>query len=485
MGATIGNSGLLKSTKKPLPSEGYDIKPDPWDTSECRNLSCEDAHGGVCSGKDMCYCRLSDDTLYFEDWSNNEKNLMCILKGFEMVSGLKINFNKSKALIGKWWWRYRVDHDALWCRVVRIFYGADGGMGGREWARSVSRGVWGDIIKVGDGLVRLGIKFSSSFHRKVEDVAGRWVDGEWKWVWGWTREPGRRGEGELEELESTLHNIIIDSSCRDTWKWSLAENGIFSVRVLSTLVDEKNLDNGGDRKTTLLNKIVSKKIIVFVWRALCRRLSVRVELDKKGIDIPNILCPMCDETMETIDHALVLCNKSMRILLIQKLGRVLFSPNRQLFGDTIQLENVVSTISQEYLLEFTSEYGIPEDLHSELPGSEDMIMDFLEGKDGCHLANDWGRTRSGRSSVEYKPNGFVRPNPQPKPVQGKDWDSVSCVIVETATTTKVIQEPVLEKEVAAMGPPVNKRRRQRGTDEVEANAPPKVLRKDHATSHPV
>ncbi|GKF40718.1 hypothetical protein Tco_0124060 [Tanacetum coccineum] len=54
--------------------------------------------------------------------------------------------------------------------------------------------------------------------------------------------------------------------------------------------------------------------------------------------------------------------------------------------DTIQLENVVSTISQEYLLEFTPEYGIPEDLHPELPGLEDTIVDFSEGKVGIHLS---------------------------------------------------------------------------------------------------
>ncbi|GKA80812.1 hypothetical protein Tco_0787504 [Tanacetum coccineum] len=48
--------------------------------------------------------------------------------------------------------------------------------------------------------------------------------------------------------------------------------------------------------------------------------------------------------------------------------------------DTIQLEDAVSTISGECLLEFTSEYGIPEDLHPELPGPEDTIMDFPEGK---------------------------------------------------------------------------------------------------------
>ncbi|GKD05139.1 hypothetical protein Tco_1180113, partial [Tanacetum coccineum] len=48
--------------------------------------------------------------------------------------------------------------------------------------------------------------------------------------------------------------------------------------------------------------------------------------------------------------------------------------------DTIHIEDVVSTISGEYLLEFTSEYGIPEGLHPELPGPEDTIVDFLEGK---------------------------------------------------------------------------------------------------------
>ncbi|GKE86248.1 hypothetical protein Tco_1559990 [Tanacetum coccineum] len=76
--------------------------------------------------------------------------------------------------------------------------------------------------------------------------------------------------------------------------------------------------------------------------------------------------------------------------------------------DTIQLEAAISTISleylleftskngisedlhpavfprnlltPEYLLEFTSEYGISEDLHPELPDLEEKIVDFLEGK---------------------------------------------------------------------------------------------------------
>nr|GEU78305.1 transposase (putative), gypsy type [Tanacetum cinerariifolium] len=52
--------------------------------------------------------------------------------------------------------------------------------------------------------------------------------------------------------------------------------------------------------------------------------------------------------------------------------------------DIIQLENAVSIISQEYLLEFTSEYGIPEGLHPELPGPEETIVDFSAGKVGVY-----------------------------------------------------------------------------------------------------
>ncbi|GJV70843.1 hypothetical protein Tco_1490838 [Tanacetum coccineum] len=65
--------------------------------------------------------------------------------------------------------------------------------------------------------------------------------------------------------------------------------------------------------------------------------------------------------------------------------------------DTIQLENAVSTISQEYLVKFTSEYGIPEDLHPELPGPGDTIVDFPEGKVGVYTSDR--RSQSGCRSA--------------------------------------------------------------------------------------
>nr|GEV10643.1 probable cinnamyl alcohol dehydrogenase 6 [Tanacetum cinerariifolium] len=56
--------------------------------------------------------------------------------------------------------------------------------------------------------------------------------------------------------------------------------------------------------------------------------------------------------------------------------------------------------------------------------------------------------------------------------------------IENASATGVSLEIGLEKEVAAIGPPINKRRCKRGNNEAEANAPPKVLRGDYDTFRP-
>ncbi|GJX39973.1 hypothetical protein Tco_0254963 [Tanacetum coccineum] len=311
--------------------------------------------------------------------------------------------------------------------------------------------------------------------------------------------------------------------------------------------------------------------------------------------------------------------------------------------DTIQLENIVSIISQEYLLEFTSEYGIPEDLHPEFPGPEDTIVDFLEGKVGVytrffefenflipisqflfdilgyyqiHLSQlsvigaakrvfttvvDWHSSAlkdgmptaysysaadvtvldTRRTPIQKQPEALLclvglsrryflgddvyptfhydddrdmdllnlisAPNPtkvktgtrpraahevplltvtanrvidmedpvetttssetpsvmekspldflseDPPPMitnKGETKDQAPTVVsqevpsAENIATTEFIREVNLEKEIATMRPPIKKKRHKRDRSAVEANAPPMVLRKDHAFVHP-
>nr|GFA21242.1 hypothetical protein [Tanacetum cinerariifolium] len=55
---------------------------------------------------------------------------------------------------------------------------------------------------------------------------------------------------------------------------------------------------------------------------------------------------------------------------------------------------------------------------------------------------------------------------------------------EDVTIAEVVPEPIMEKEVAAMGLAMNKRCRKRGKEETEVNAPAKVLRKYHVAFRP-
>nr|GEV31515.1 ribonuclease H-like domain-containing protein [Tanacetum cinerariifolium] len=66
--------------------------------------------------------------------------------------------------------------------------------------------------------------------------------------------------------------------------------------------------------------------------------------------------------------------------------------------------------------------------------------------------------------------------------QGQETVALEVPPPENVTTTGFAPETGLVEEIAAMGPCVIKERRKRGNDGVDANAPPKVLRKDHADS---
>nr|GFD42002.1 hypothetical protein [Tanacetum cinerariifolium] len=75
------------------------------------------------------------------------------------------------------------------------------------------------------------------------------------------------------------------------------------------------------------------------------------------------------------------------------------------------------------------------------------------------------------AAIEKSPLDFT--DEDPPPVITEMGDEV---------TAEAILESVPKKEVAAIGPVVNKRRRKKGNDRAEANAPLKVLRKDHVAS---
>ena len=209
--------------------------------------------------------------------------------------------------------------------------------------------MWRDIIRIGEEIEGFGVEFISScvgilgdgndirfwgdkwvdnqrlcdrFSRlyhldrnkssSVKDK-GAWFNGEWCWVWDWVRDIRGRVCSDFDELLGVLQNIVVSNNCRDRWRWTLFEDGNFTVKELSSLIEEKILHVESGGQETLWNKLVPKKVNIFVWRALKGRIPVRVELDRRGIDLDSVLCPSCNNVAESCAHNLDTCDLAMSV----------------------------------------------------------------------------------------------------------------------------------------------------------------------------
>nr|GEW84404.1 RNA-directed DNA polymerase, eukaryota, reverse transcriptase zinc-binding domain protein [Tanacetum cinerariifolium] len=84
---------------------------------------------------------------------------------------------------------------------------------------------------------------------------------------------------------------------------SLKSYTIASVRLL---IDFHFL--GANLNATRWNHSIPIKVNVFMWRAMLNKLPTRVNLDRKGIEIDSLLCPICHEDVETVNHIFFTCD---------------------------------------------------------------------------------------------------------------------------------------------------------------------------------
>ncbi|GJV50850.1 RNA-directed DNA polymerase, eukaryota, reverse transcriptase zinc-binding domain protein, partial [Tanacetum coccineum] len=222
------------------------------------------------------------------------------------------------ALLGKWWWRFRNEGGSLWVRVIKSIHGVKGALGdsrvGEVMGEGKGIGVWRDIIRVGEELEGMGIGFTSSCIGVLGDGndisfwLDRWVDDQ-RLCDRFSRLflLDRFKEGSVRDKGSwvngmALQNVVVSLDCRDRWMWTLFDDEEFKVKNLSRLIEEKILQVESRAQETLWNKLVPKKVNIFVWRALKGRLPIREELNKRGIDLDWVLCPSCTNVVESCAH---------------------------------------------------------------------------------------------------------------------------------------------------------------------------------------
>ncbi|GKC37449.1 RNA-directed DNA polymerase, eukaryota [Tanacetum coccineum] len=135
-------------------------------------------------------------------------------------------------------------------------------------------------------------------------IHDRWENGQWRWSWLRNIPNGGRTCQQLQDMQNELQYLELNNQ-EDAWKWQLAKDGVFSVSCTRKHIDNILL-NSGDIATRW-NNLVPIKVNILVWRISLDRLPTRINLIKRGIDVPSLLCPSCGNQIEDVSHIFVTC----------------------------------------------------------------------------------------------------------------------------------------------------------------------------------
>ncbi|GKB40902.1 putative RNA-directed DNA polymerase, eukaryota, reverse transcriptase zinc-binding domain protein [Tanacetum coccineum] len=80
--------------------------------------------------------------------------------------GIGSLMESNQSLLAKWWWRFRIEENALWGRVVRSIHGSSGGILNDSICKQ-SSGTWSQISKLKGDLNNVGINLPMLFKKKL------------------------------------------------------------------------------------------------------------------------------------------------------------------------------------------------------------------------------------------------------------------------------------------------------------------------------
>ncbi|PWA66455.1 reverse transcriptase domain, Reverse transcriptase zinc-binding domain protein [Artemisia annua] len=132
--------------------------------------------------------------------------------------------------------------------------------------------------------------------------------GAYRLHFSWVCRRTPRYEEEIQELE-TLNNLVSQlhlSNSRDSWEFTACASRKFSVKAFRNIYTSSTTTMA--QHQTRWNKYIPIKININTWRVANERLPTRVNLDKRGIDLHSVRCPVCDDDLEIENHIFVHCD---------------------------------------------------------------------------------------------------------------------------------------------------------------------------------
>nr|GEU48147.1 RNA-directed DNA polymerase, eukaryota [Tanacetum cinerariifolium] len=223
--------------------------------------------------------------------------------------GADIDDRKITWVFGVKLWRTRI------MEVIKAIYDNTGSLDSPIPSRLRSS-TWGGILTAINKLKSKGVDLMG-FCKLVIDASVAFKLQNLNVVFSFRRAV-RSGieESQLMELLQILSSVVL-SPASDRWSWTLHGLGEYSVKSAREKIDKQTL--AAASSPTRWSKVLPIKINVFMWRMFLDRLPTRNNLVNRGVDVPSVLCPICEAEVESRNHLFLSC--TMTVDFIRLFGK--------------------------------------------------------------------------------------------------------------------------------------------------------------------
>ncbi|GJY95555.1 RNA-directed DNA polymerase, eukaryota, reverse transcriptase zinc-binding domain protein [Tanacetum coccineum] len=228
--------------------------------------------------------------------------------------GIRSIYVLNVGLLFKWIWRFLHNHSDIWVRVIKGIYGRTGGIFDEHIHRS-SQSPWSGILSMVKSIKQKGIDLMSLCNQKLGngESAQFWDD-----IWC--------GNQALKSKFPRIYMLDNDKGCNVSKRLSMhdwssqvheeirrrgsrSHTQFMNLRLLNDYLVEFSSElmvlgrlevhKVAGPNATCWNRSIPIKVNVFLWRVMLNKLPTRVNLDRRGIDVDSLICPICHEDVET------------------------------------------------------------------------------------------------------------------------------------------------------------------------------------------
>ncbi|KAJ0445610.1 putative reverse transcriptase zinc-binding domain-containing protein [Helianthus annuus] len=244
------------------------------------------------------------------------------------------------AMLSKWWWRFKIEKDSLWRKVVWEIH-----KNARDWnfipLKSSITSPWKQIFSIKEDFNTAGVCLESLFRgrpgcdsdiyfwkerwlfeiplcekfptlfqlerQKNALVKDRMTSGSSGPVpvFSWSCSPSSTEELlELGSLSDALTSFQFGHNS-DTWTWALDSSGSFTVGSVKECLQKRLFsDLQVDYEW---NNWCPKKVNFLIWRLIQDKIPTCTALARRNILLQDDICKLCGEVVESALHLFASC----------------------------------------------------------------------------------------------------------------------------------------------------------------------------------